>query len=98
MIDPPAFPTRPDASGSATAPPDKIRQSARDFEAMTIGQMLQPMFSTLEQGGLFDGGEAEQTLKPMLVTEFANMMEARGGLGLEQPVMAAMLRAQAERK
>ncbi len=69
----------------------KLARSARDFEAMAIGEFLQPMFSTVDdQSDLFGGGEAEGVLKPMLVTEFAKMMEDKGGLGLSTPIEEKM--------
>ena len=69
-------------------------KAARDFEAMTLDQMLQPMFATVQSDPLFGGGEAEKTLAPMLVTEMAKLMEARGGLGLAQSIDAKMTEMQ----
>jgi Rod binding domain-containing protein len=93
-------PAAPAASHPAHAPqapidPAKIAKSAKDFEAMAIGQMLQPMFDTVDTSkGLFGGGPGEAAWKPMLVQEFAKAIEARGGLGLAKPVYDAMLRMQ----
>jgi len=73
----------------------RIAQAARDFEAMALGQMLQPMFETVETSkGLFGGGAAEAAFRPMLVAEIAKHMARHGGLGLARPVMAQMLRLQ----
>ena len=69
-------------------------KAAHDFEAMTLDQMLQPMFATVQSDPLFGGGEAEKTLAPMLVTEMAKLMEARGGLGLAQSIDAKMTEMQ----
>ncbi len=89
------------ATLAATLPPAdvaKASKAAHDFEAMAIGQMLQPMFDTLDQtGGMFGGGAAESTWRPMLVKEMANNMAKGGGIGLAQPVFAAMLEMQASR-
>ena len=80
------------------ADPAKLRKAAEDFEAMAIGQLLQPMFETLDtSGGLFGGGAGEQTWRPMLVREMAKKIAAGGGFGLAVPVFNAMLRAQEER-
>jgi Rod binding domain-containing protein len=66
---------------------------------MAIGQLLQPMFSTVDSAhSLFGGGAAEDTWKPMLVNEIAKKIAANGGLGLARPVMAEMLRMQEARK
>lgn len=75
--------------------PAKIAKSAQDFEAMAIGQLLKPMFDTVDTSkGAFGGGPGEEAWKPMLVQEFAKQIEAHGGLGLAKPVYDAMLRMQ----
>jgi flagellar protein FlgJ len=75
--------------------PAKIAKSAHDFEAMAIGQLLQPMFDTVDTAhSKFGGGPGEEAWKPMLVQEFAKQIEAHGGLGLAKPVYDAMLRMQ----
>jgi flagellar protein FlgJ len=72
-----------------------LQKAARDFEAMAIGQLLAPMFDTVDSAhGLFGGGAGEETWKPMLVAEFGKHIAAHGGFGLAAPVMAAMLRMQ----
>ncbi len=77
----------------------KTLKSAQDFEAMAIGQLLQPMFATVDSAhSLFGGGAAEETWKPMLVNEIARKIAAGGGLGLARPVLAEMLRLQESRK
>ena len=72
----------------------KTTHAAKDFEAMTLDQMLQPMFATLDSDPLFGGGEAEKTLQPMLVTEMAKLMEVRGGLGLFKAIDEKMTQLQ----
>ncbi len=82
----------------AVADPARLMKTARDFEAMAIGQLLQPMFDTVDTAhGLFGGGSGEEAWKPMLVTEFARQIENHGGLGLAAPIYAAMLRMQEEK-
>lgn len=80
-----------------SAPMDsaKLWQSARDFEAMALGELLKPMFDTVDTGkGRFGGGEAEKTWKPMLIDEIGKQIAASGGLGLAGPIHDAMLRMQ----
>jgi peptidoglycan hydrolase FlgJ len=77
------------------APSAPLKKAAQDFEAMAIGQLLAPMFDTVDAAhGLFGGGAGEETWKPMLIAEFGKHIAAHGGLGLAEPVMAAMLRMQ----
>ena len=92
-------PALPPTAPNTQLPPDaKTLKSARDFEAMAIGQLLQPMFQTVDSAhSQFGGGSAEETWKPMLVNEIAKKIAANGGLGLARPVLAEMLRMQEAR-
>jgi peptidoglycan hydrolase FlgJ len=88
-----AAPIAPKAS--ANVDPAKMAKSAKDFEAMAIGQLLQPMFDTVDSAhGTFGGGSGEEAWKPMLVQEFAKQISNQGGLGLARPIYDAMLRMQ----
>jgi peptidoglycan hydrolase FlgJ len=73
----------------------RLHQAAQDFEAMALGQLLEPMFDTVDMAhSAFGGGEAEATIKPLLIDAIAKHIAAHGGLGLAAPVFASMLRAQ----
>lgn len=105
---PPTFGQATTGPGTATVPPmdaadvglsperiAKLKQAAQDFEAMALGQMLAPMFDTVDTAdGVFGGGAAETAFKPMMVDAIAKQIAAHGGLGLAAPVYAALLRAQ----
>ncbi len=97
LLQPPArFLQQPALSVQGDA---KAEKSAREFEAMAIGQLLQPMFATVDNAhSLFGGGAGEETWKPMLVNEIAKKIAANGGFGLARPVLAEMLRLQEARK
>lgn len=76
----------------------RIQKSAQDFEAMALGQMLAPMFETVDASkGPFGGGSGEEAWKPMMVSELGKQMAKGGGLGLARPVMEQMLRMQEAR-
>jgi flagellar protein FlgJ len=88
---PATSPTRPRAPIDA----GKLWKTARDFEAMALGEFLKPMFDTVDsKNNLFSGGEAEKTWKPMLIDEIGKQIAAHGGLGLAGPIHDAMLRMQ----
>ena len=77
----------------------RLWQAAHDFEAMAIGQLLQPMFKTVDvRHAAFGGGEAEATWRPMLVDAIGRQMAAHGGIGLAVPVFNALLRAQEQER
>jgi peptidoglycan hydrolase FlgJ len=90
-------PTAPQAvkRPEQSADPAKVAKSAHDFEAMAIGQLLQPMFDTVDTAhNAFGGGPGEEAWKPMLVQEFAKQIANHGGLGLARPIYDAMMRMQ----
>lgn len=73
----------------------KIWKTASDFEAMTVGQMLQPMFDTVDTSkGFFGGGVGESSFRPMLTTEMSKQIEKNGGLGFAPAVYHQMLEMQ----
>ena len=96
----PQIPGQPPALSrlSPSADSKKVAKAAKDFEAMAIGQLLQPMFDTVKiANNAFGGGSGEEAWKPMLVQEFAKQIAAHGGLGLAKPVYEAMQRMQADK-
>jgi Rod binding domain-containing protein len=95
MVTLPQQPAEPVTRPTLPADPAKLWKTARDFEAMALGEFLRPMFETVnDKENLFGGGEAEKTWKPMLVDEIAKQISAAGGLGLATPIHDAMLRMQ----
>ena len=94
-----SVPPGPGGTSSAAPVNPRIWNAAQDFEAMAIGQLLEPMFSTVDTSqGFFGGGAGEQNFRPMLVTEMAKAVEQHGGLGLAAPVYAQMLKMQEKRR
>jgi len=82
----------PDAAMLAQPAVAKAWHAAQDFEAMAIGQLLAPMFDTVDSAhGAFGGGDGEATWRPMLTEAMAKQMAAHGGIGLAVPVFQQML-------
>ena len=99
----PLIPVRPAAPAPDPAAvrgdTSKLAAAAQQFEAMALGQMLAPMFNTVDSShGLFGGGEGEEAWKPMMVDALAKDMARAGGLGLAAPVLAQMMRMQEAKK
>jgi Rod binding domain-containing protein len=86
---------RPGAAELAEPAKAKAWKTAQEFEAMVLGQLVAPMFATVETSkGMFGGGAAEEQWKPMLSQEIGKHVAKGGGLGLAVPVYHQMLRAQ----
>lgn len=65
-----------------TADAGAARQAAENFEAIFIGQMLEPMFEGLSTDGPFGGGQGEQMFRSMLITQYGEQIARRGGFGI----------------
>jgi Rod binding domain-containing protein len=90
-----APPARPDAAQLAQPGMAKAWKAAQDFEAMAVGQLLAPIFDTVDTAhGLFGGGDGEAAWRPMLTQELGKHMAAHGGLGLAVPIFHQILRMQ----
>jgi len=90
VVLPPSSP--PDAAALAQPGAAKAWQAAQNFESMAIGQLLAPMFNTVDSSkGEFGGGDGEAAWRPMLTDAMAKQMGAHGGIGLAVPVFHQML-------
>jgi len=76
------------------ASPEAIERTAKDFEAMVVGELIAPMFEALDTEGLGGGGAGEKMFRPMLVREYAKSLAASGGIGLADDVAREMIRMQ----
>lgn len=72
----------------------KVEQSARDFEAMFVTEMMRPMFDGLETGGMFGGGKTEEVFRGMMIEEYGKMMAESGQIGIADFVKAEMIAMQ----
>ncbi|MBF0246900.1 MAG: rod-binding protein [Alphaproteobacteria bacterium] len=77
-----------------TADMRKLRETAQDFEAVFLSQMLKPMFDGIETDGPFGGGAAEETWRGVMIDEYGKAIAKNGGIGIADAVMAEMLKMQ----
>ncbi len=96
ISDPTLTASRSSLSTSGEGETRRIRETAEQFEASFLSQMLKPMFEGLDTNGLFGGGEAEATWRSFLIDEMAKKTVQSGGIGLADTVMAEMIRMQSE--
>lgn len=74
---------------------DKTRQAAVEFEGVTIGELLQPMFDTIDTSeGMFGGGAAESQFRSLQVLEMGKQIANSGGIGIADSVYKQMLKMQ----
>ena len=84
---------RPTAPSPSAATP-RMRQTAQDFEAAFLAQMLKPMFEGLSTDGPFGGGQGEETWRSFMIDAMAKQTVRAGGIGLADRVMSEMIRMQ----
>lgn len=89
-----ALPSAAPASKSGAS----AEETAREFEAVFIGQMAKLMLESAEIEGEFGGGHAESIFQGVLAEEIGKEMAERGGIGLAPMVMDQILALQGEKK
>jgi flagellar protein FlgJ len=74
--------------------PEKVRESAKQFEALLIGQMLKSM--TDSEGGWLGTGEDDAASSAMEYAQesFAQSLASSGGLGLASLVVKGLQNAE----
>ena len=75
----------------------QMRKVAKDFEAVFISQMLQPMFQDLGAEAPFGGGHGEDVWRSLQVQEYGKAITDAGGIGIADKVMREMIQMQEAR-
>lgn len=73
---------------------ERIRQTAIEFEAFFLSQVLNSMSSGLEVDKTFGGGESEKMFRSMLNDEYAKSMSRNNSVGIADAVYREMLALQ----
>jgi len=81
------------AGADLSKKPD-IRAAAEEFEAVFLNNMLQSMFTSLEEGGVWGSGNGAEAWQGMLVDEYAKTITDAGGIGLADSVERELLALQ----
>jgi Rod binding domain-containing protein len=89
MIDP--------VAASPLSPRDIARAdaAAKEFEAVFIARLLEPLFASVETPAVAGGGKSEAFFKGLLQESYARAFADRGGFGLADQVKAALIDIQA---
>lgn len=88
-------------SRTATAPkfskdmsPEKIRESAEEFEAFFLSQFLSQMFKGIKTDGPFGGGHGESIYREMQFQEYAKSIANNGGVGIADSIVRELMNTQ----
>lgn len=70
------------------------KETAREFEAVFIGQMTKLMLESVEIGEQFSGGHGEEMFRGVLAEEIGGQIARGGGIGLAPAVLDQIIRMQ----
>lgn len=93
-----AMAARPKALTGTARSEAALNQAAKEFEAVFMAQMLQPMWEGVEVDETFGGGHGEELLRSLLVQEFGKSVAEGANTGLADSIKAEMIRLQASRE
>lgn len=83
------------ALSDASSPERKrIREAAEGFEGVFLNTMLQNMFTGLQDGGTWGGGQGSEAWRDMLVNEYAKDISQNGGIGIADSVERELIAIQ----
>lgn len=71
-----------------------VRAAAEDFESVFLNNMLQSMFTGLENGGTWGSGEGAEAWQGLMINEYAESITKAGGIGLAEAVERELLALQ----
>jgi len=74
---------------------DQIDQVSKDFEALFIGQMLEPMFDGDSIGAeAFGDSQSNDVYKGLMMDEYGKQIARSGGIGIADYVKKELLKLQ----
>ena len=72
----------------------RLEETAKDFEAVFITEMMKPMFEGIKTDGTFGGGKGEEVFRGFMLQEYGKKMADTGTFGIADHVKAAMIQLQ----
>lgn len=71
----------------------RIKDTAKDFEAVFLSEMLKPMFEGVTNDPMF-GSSGQEVFHGMLVQEYGRLISDQGGVGIAQHMEKYMIQVQ----
>jgi Rod binding domain-containing protein len=78
----------------APAATGAIAKASKEFEGVFISEFLGSMFQGISTDGPTGGGEGEEMFRSLLIDQYAQSLEKRGGFGLADAVQRQLLKQQ----
>lgn len=73
-----------------------IDETAKDFEAMFMTEMLKPMFEGIQPDETFGGGKGEEVFSSLMLDEYGKKMASTGSLGIADLVKEQLIQMQSD--
>lgn len=71
--------------------PERIKAVSQEFESVFLSNMMEEMFSGVEEDGPFDSGPGSNAWRSLRTEEFARSIAAAGGIGLAEHVQRHLI-------
>ncbi|MFC3691701.1 rod-binding protein [Chenggangzhangella methanolivorans] len=78
----------------AAKAPNRVDQTAEDFEAVFLTQMMERMFEGLGGDGPLGSGEAGGAYRSMLADQYGKTIAAAGGIGIAEDIRRELIALQ----
>lgn len=72
----------------------EIEESAKEFEAVFLAEMIKPMFEGISTEAPFGGGKGEEIFRGMMIQEYSKKLTNTGGIGIADHVRQELIKAQ----
>ncbi len=73
----------------------RIEESAREFEAVFISEMMKPMFEGVKPNETFGGGKGEEIFNGIMLQEYGKNIAALDIIGIQSQVKNKLIELQA---
>ena len=72
----------------------RAQETAQDFEAMFVAEMLKPMFEGISTEAPFGGCKGEEIFRGMLLQEYGKVLAHSGSIGLTDQIKQQIIALQ----
>lgn len=78
----------------ARDPKKMLQLTAKNFEALFMGEMMSHMFEGIETDGPFGGGRGEEVFRSLMIEQYGKNIAESGQTGIANVLQKEMLRLQ----
>ncbi len=69
----------------------KVEETAKEFEAVFLSEMMNLMFKEIKTDEMFGGGHGEDMFKSLMITEYGKEISNSGGIGIASEIQKAII-------